>query len=54
MFICIYMQVTLDPHGPNELRCNQPLSNMEEFLEAFNITEGHTMFKVKDQRVDIW
>ena len=26
--------VTLDPHGPNELRCNGPLSNIPEFLEV--------------------
>ena len=26
--------VTLDPHGPNELRCNGTLSNVAEFLEV--------------------
>lgn len=26
--------VTLDPHGPNELRCNGTLSNVPEFLEV--------------------
>ena len=28
--------VTLDPHGPNELRCNGPLSNIPEFLEVIS------------------
>jgi len=26
--------VTLDPHGPNEMRCNGTLSNVPEFLEV--------------------
>ena len=28
--------VTLDPHGPNELRCNGTLSNVQEFIEVRN------------------
>jgi putative endopeptidase len=46
--------VTLDPHGPNELRCNQPLSNMEEFCAAFGVVEGDKMYKEPAARVDIW
>eukprot|EP01034_Spumella_vulgaris_P023830 gene23830-30105_t len=46
--------VTLDPHGPNELRCNGTLSNIKEFLEAFEITEGHPMYRAPEDRVDIW
>lgn len=30
--------VTLDPHGPNELRCNGTLSNVQEFFEVTAIT----------------
>lgn len=26
--------MTLDPHGPNEMRCNGTLSNVPEFLEV--------------------
>lgn len=26
--------VTLDPHGPNEMRCNGTLSNVPEFLKV--------------------
>ena len=29
--------VTLDPHGPNEFRCNGPLSNIQEFIDAFAV-----------------
>jgi len=46
--------ITLDPHGPNELRSNGPLSNMQEFHEAFGISAGDTMFKAEADRVDIW
>ena len=28
--------MTLDPHGPNELRCNGTLSNVQEFIEVSN------------------
>lgn len=46
--------VTIDPHGPSELRCNGPLSNMPEFHEAFGITEGDPMYRPIDKRVDVW
>jgi putative endopeptidase len=46
--------VTLDPHGPNEMRCNGPLSNMTEFHEAFDVKEGDPMWKDQEKRVDIW
>ena len=46
--------LTLDPHGPNEMRCNGPLSNMPEFHAAFSIEAGTPMFKAEGSRVDIW
>jgi putative endopeptidase len=46
--------LTLDPHGPNEMRCNGPLSNMSEFHEAFEVAEEDTMFRPQDSRVNIW
>jgi putative endopeptidase len=46
--------LTLDPHGPNEMRCNGPLSNIPEFHEAFGIPEGSLMYKPVETRVDIW
>jgi putative endopeptidase len=49
-----FCQITLDPHGPNELRCNGPLSNMPEFHDAFNIQPGDPMYKSPEDRVDIW
>jgi len=46
--------VTLDPHGPNEMRCNGTLSNIQEFFDAFEITVGSPMFVDESDRVDIW
>ena len=46
--------LTIDPHGPNELRCNGPLSNMAEFHEAFSVTANDPMYKDVEARVDIW
>lgn len=46
--------VTLDPHGPNEMRCNGTLSNIQEFFEAFNISAESPMFVEESKRVDIW
>ena len=46
--------ITIDPHGPNDMRCNGPLSNMAEFHEAFAVGEQDPMFKAKEARVDIW
>ena len=46
--------LTLDPHGPNEMRTNSPLSNIAEFHEAFGVKQGDPMFKEEGKRVDIW
>mmetsp|Transcript_32681 Transcript_32681/g.47717 ORF Transcript_32681/g.47717 Transcript_32681/m.47717 type:complete len:238 (+) Transcript_32681:1962-2675(+) len=46
--------LTLDPHGPNEMRCNGPLSNIPEFLVAFDIPDDSPMFKPVEARADIW
>ncbi|KAL3807991.1 hypothetical protein ACHAXA_000961, partial [Cyclostephanos tholiformis] len=46
--------LTIDPHGPNEMRCNGPLSNMPEFHEAFSVTPNDPMYKESAMRVDIW
>jgi len=46
--------LTMDPHGPNEMRCNGPLSNIAEFHRAFGIQTDASMYKPLEQRVDIW
>jgi len=46
--------LTLDPHGPNSMRCNGPLSNIPEFHVAFNVGSGDPMYRELGERVDIW
>mmetsp|Transcript_14708 Transcript_14708/g.31952 ORF Transcript_14708/g.31952 Transcript_14708/m.31952 type:complete len:713 (+) Transcript_14708:123-2261(+) len=46
--------LTIDPHGPNDMRCNGPLSNISEFHEAFSVTATDPMYKEAEARVDIW
>ena len=46
--------LTLDPHGPNEMRCNGTVSNMPEFHEAFSVSETDPMYRKVEERVDIW
>jgi len=43
-----------DPHSPPEFRINIPLSNMESFYDAFNVTSKNKLFRQINNRVDIW
>ena len=45
---------TIDPHSPAEARCNQIVRNLDEFYEAFDVTEGDGLYLSPDQRVRIW
>ncbi len=46
--------LTIDPHAPNEFRCNQIVRNVDEFYRAFDVTEGDELWLDADQRVTIW
>lgn len=46
--------LTIDPHSPNEFRCNQIVRNIEAFYDAFDVTEGDALWLDADQRVTIW
>ncbi|XZF16049.1 M13 family metallopeptidase [Chitinophagaceae bacterium MMS25-I14] len=47
-------RIMTDPHSPSELRCNGPLSNMQEFYKAFNIQPGDKMYRQPDMRAKVW
>jgi putative endopeptidase len=47
-------RIMTDPHSPNELRCNGPLSNMQEFYQAFGIKEGDKMWRPESERAKVW
>ncbi len=46
-------QIMTDSHSPEEWRCNGPVTHLDAFHEAFNITEGAMHRPAKD-RVRIW
>ncbi|MDQ1129760.1 M13 family metallopeptidase [Microbacterium sp. SORGH_AS_0888] len=46
--------LTIDPHSPNEFRCNQIVRNIDAFYEAFGVSESDALWLAPDQRVTIW
>lgn len=48
------VRVKTDVHSPSFLRVNGPVSNMNEFYEAFNIKPGDPMYRPEAERVRIW
>jgi putative endopeptidase len=46
--------LTIDPHSPNEFRCNQIVRNVDAFYDAFGVAEGDALWLPSDQRVTIW
>ncbi|MCQ4614085.1 M13 family metallopeptidase [Corynebacterium pseudogenitalium] len=46
--------LAIDPHSPNEFRCNVIASNVDEFYEAFDVEPGSAMWIAPEDRVKIW
>ena len=46
--------LSIDPHSPNEFRCNQIVRNIDEYYDAFGVAEGDPMYLPPSQRVRIW
>lgn len=46
--------LTIDPHSPNEFRCNQIVRNIDAFYDAFGVTEADALWLDRDERVTIW
>ena len=46
--------LAIDPHAPNEFRCNVIAANIAEFYEAFEVEKGSTMWIDPEDRVTIW
>lgn len=46
--------LTLDPHSPNEFRCNQIVRNLPVFHEAFGTVPGDALWLDPAERVSIW
>jgi predicted metalloendopeptidase len=48
------MRLLTDPHSPGYFRALGPLENHDGFYEAFDLKEGHKMYKAEKDRVKIW
>ncbi len=47
-------QVLTNPHSPGNYRVIGPLSNMQEFYDAFGVKEGDKMYRKSEDRAVIW
>ncbi len=47
-------QIATNPHSPGNFRVIGPLSNMQEFYDAFGVKEGDGMYRPAAKRVNIW
>jgi putative endopeptidase len=47
-------RIAIDPHSPDEFRCNQIVRNVQEFYNAFALTEKDQLWLAPSERVRIW
>ncbi|PPB49918.1 peptidase M13 [Arthrobacter pityocampae] len=47
-------RLTVDPHSPNEFRCNQVVRNLDEFHAAFGLGAEDRLWLEPEDRVRIW
>lgn len=47
-------RVATDPHSPPEFRCNQIVRNLDEFYDAFEVTDEDALYLPEEDRVRIW
>ncbi len=46
--------LTIDPHAPDEFRCNQIVRNIDTFYDAFGVTDRDALWLDPEDRVTIW
>ncbi len=46
--------LAIDPHSPNEFRCNQIVRNLDVFHETFRVTPEDGLWLAPEERVTIW
>jgi putative endopeptidase len=46
--------LAIDPHSPNEFRCNQIVRNIDEFYTGFGVTAEDALWLEPADRVTIW
>jgi putative endopeptidase len=46
--------LAIDPHSPNEFRCNQIVRNIDAFYDTYGVVEGDALWLDPESRVTIW
>lgn len=46
--------ISIDPHSPNEFRCNQIVRNIDDFYTTFGVTASDALWLAPQDRVTIW
>ncbi|NUU08548.1 M13-type metalloendopeptidase [Leifsonia sp. C5G2] len=46
--------LAIDPHSPNEFRCNQIVRNIDAFYETFGVSANDRLWLDPEERVTIW
>lgn len=46
--------ISIDPHSPNEFRCNQIVRNIDDFYTTFGVTPDDALWLEPSERVTIW
>ena len=47
-------RLSIDPHSPEEFRCNQVVKNMTAFHDTYGVTASDGMYLAPAERVTIW
>ena len=50
----VIRRLAVDPHSPDEVRCNAVVRNVDEFYAAFDVQEGDGLYLAPEERVRIW
>jgi putative endopeptidase len=50
----VIRRLAIDPHSPNEFRCNQIVRNLDEFYSAFDVGPTDKLWLEPGARVHIW
>jgi putative endopeptidase len=50
----VIRRLALDPHSPEEFRCNAVVRNIDSFHEAFSVGEADALWLAEEDRIHIW